>query len=155
MIAVNFHNGDNNVIVNQLYPSIMSGEEKSWLAAEIILGNETPKSIGNKYGINPKLVRKWVRHVKGGKILYADMGRPRLLDKTSIISIKNLCMEKNDINNDDLMSKIIIEQHETLSRRNVGEMEGKKMSRRSMKRYLNEYLEQSSCSEGDDEELVI
>ncbi len=64
-------------------------------------------------------------------------------------------MEDNDIKNDDLMSQIIIEQHETLSSRNVTENEGKKMSIRSMKRYLNEFLEQSSCSEGDDEELVI
>ncbi len=43
MIAVDSNNGDNNMIMNRLYPSIMSGEEKSRLAAEVNLGNETPK----------------------------------------------------------------------------------------------------------------
>ncbi len=61
-------------------------------------------------------------------------------------------MENNNISNDDVMTQIITEQH---SRKNVTEIEGKKISIRLMKRYLNEFLEQSSCSEGDDKELVI
>lgn len=77
---------NSNILCNDdalfVYPSILSG----------LLGNETIKSSCQKYNIKIKLMQKYVRMMKNGKRLYSDLGRPKLLDRESIVSIKDYCI---------------------------------------------------------------
>jgi hypothetical protein len=84
-------------------------------------------------------MQKYIRLVKKGKRLYSDLGRPRLLDRISIASIKDYCIDESDLNKNNLKVEIESEYINTLVRRNAIDIELAEMSRSSLKRYLDDF----------------
>ena len=95
------NNGVNNAFEDCeifLYPSILSEDDKMMIVSDILLGNQSIKSSAAKYNIKVKLLQKYVRKVRNEKRLYADLGRPKLLDRAAIVSVKDYCIEESELN---------------------------------------------------------
>jgi hypothetical protein len=129
-----------------VYPSILSGDDKMRIVSDILLGNQSIKSSAAKYNIKVKLLQKYVRKVRNGKRLYADLGRPKLLDREAIVAVKDYCIEESELNICNLKFEIKCEHMNTLNRRGGRDIEFQEMSRRSLKRYLDDFLDlESEC----------
>lgn len=127
-----------------VYPSILSGDDKMMIVSDILLGNQSIKSSAAKYNIKVKLLQKCVRKVRNGKRLYADLGRPKLLDRAAIVSVKDYCIEESELNICNLKFEIKCQHMNTLNRRVERAIKFQEMSRRSLKRYLDDFLDLES-----------
>jgi hypothetical protein len=84
--------------------------------------------------------------VRNEKRLYPDLGRPKLLDRAAIVSVKDYCIEKSELNICNLKFEIKCEHMNTLNRRDGRAIEFQEMSRRSLKIYLDNFLDlESEC----------
>ena len=68
--------------------------QKRWMASQIRLGKEDPRSMAKKFGCKISYIRNIISKVNRNKRTQQNVGRPKLFDEISMNYIHNLQLKK-------------------------------------------------------------
>jgi transposase-like protein len=133
-----------------LEPLALSIEQKTWFAQQVIEKKSTITLLAREFGLSIQTVSWWCHMVRKGKKMRGNVGRPRVIDEKSINEVSEFC-HGHGFANAAALKEVILEQCvETYKRRRVivsndssdDDEPTKLISRRSMKRYVDNYFPQ-------------
>lgn len=118
-----------------LSKEVLSIEQKSWIANEVISGNQTTTDLNRKYNISPPNIRHWVRRIRNGEALLSG-GRPASISTSFFPDIKNsLSSGPFNVTADEFRSTVHRYAIETIqSRKNIASAQVKLPSDRTIRR---------------------
>jgi transposase len=118
-------------------------EQKLWMVNLVVNKTESAASLARRYHFSRKHLNKMVQRRLKGKAIEYKCGRPRLLDDNSRASIHSEILNVTCTSIAQLKQSIDTEFKATKARRSPNiemasedETEDRKMSRRSLKRYV-------------------
>jgi transposase len=122
-------------------PSLLTADQKLWLARQQIDGKVTPKQLAKSHGLGRKVIRKYAARVKVGAKLHTRDGRPSLIDDALLHRILQKVKAEGSLTTDTIKRVIRSEYHQYSVEHSVlvlrrGKMEPKLISSRSLMRYV-------------------
>mmetsp|Transcript_32984 Transcript_32984/g.45233 ORF Transcript_32984/g.45233 Transcript_32984/m.45233 type:complete len:589 (-) Transcript_32984:104-1870(-) len=118
-----------------LSKSVLTCEEKTWIANEVISGSQTPAQLQTKYQISVFNIRRWVRIVREGRTIQ-NGGRPTSISPNFFSNIEET-LNKGQINvtSEEFRSTVNKFAIDTAqARRNIASSQVKLPSRRTLHR---------------------
>jgi transposase len=142
--------GEVNIGLNPYYPwgpdSVVTGlasvdcEQKMWFVDQILKHGNSAAKLARRFSLPRFAVLHWVKTFRRTGILWSKCGRPRILDRQSMITLVGHCNLHGYADTADLRQQIRVGHHATLTR-NGREVdfkpdEDEPPSKRSQKRYI-------------------
>ena len=116
----------------------LTSMQKTWLIHEIKFHGQSCANLGNRYGIDRKLLSKWVNVYAKNTSVSSGFGRPKLFSETDLISNKrDLNCEVYNVKKEDFVDNLQKEHVKLVtSSTQTASCSVKPISRRSIERYM-------------------
>lgn len=122
----------------KLNANSMTAEQKTWMIHEIKYHGQSCAHLGNRYGIDRKLLSKWVIRYAQNKVVAVSAGRPSLFTAKSLVDLKkDLASETYNVRTDNFIDSMQKEHVKLVTAStNRAECSINPVSRRSVGRYM-------------------
>lgn len=104
---------------------VLSPDEKTWIASQVVANNTTAAKAANKYNLKRKNITYWVNILKSGRVIQPHCGRPPTLDTEAIRKVLSAVTVTKEqpraISRSQFCEVVVQEAQKTQQRRNTGQ----------------------------------